>query len=67
MAHHQVADEGDGLQIWMVAACILYKQSWTADKEWWGFGVVLTTPHCKTSLLQNVTTGLKTWTDYLDK
>ncbi|KAJ4427975.1 hypothetical protein ANN_23988 [Periplaneta americana] len=28
-----VADRGDGLQIWRVAANILNKQSWTADKE----------------------------------
>jgi hypothetical protein len=32
MAHPQVADGGDGLQIWKVAANILNKQSWTADK-----------------------------------
>jgi hypothetical protein len=32
MAHRQVADGGDGLQIWRVAANILSKQSWTADR-----------------------------------
>jgi hypothetical protein len=31
---HQVADGGDGLQIWREAANILNKQSWTADKGW---------------------------------
>jgi hypothetical protein len=31
--HRHVADEGDGLQIWKVAATILIKQSLTADKE----------------------------------
>jgi hypothetical protein len=28
----QVEDRGDGLQIWMIAANILNKQSWAADK-----------------------------------
>jgi hypothetical protein len=30
----QVADGGDGLQIWRVAAKILSKQSRTADRGW---------------------------------
>jgi hypothetical protein len=34
MARPQVADGGDGLQIWWVAANILNKQSRTADKGW---------------------------------
>jgi hypothetical protein len=34
MARPQVADAGDGLQIWRVAANILNKQSLTADKGW---------------------------------
>jgi hypothetical protein len=34
MARPQVADGGDGLQIWWVAANILNKQSRTADKVW---------------------------------
>jgi hypothetical protein len=34
MARLQVADGGDGLQIWKVAANILNKQSRTADKGW---------------------------------
>jgi hypothetical protein len=34
MARPQVADEGDDLQIWTVAANILNRQSQTADKEW---------------------------------
>jgi hypothetical protein len=34
MARPQVADEGDGLQIWRVAANILNKQLRTADKGW---------------------------------
>jgi hypothetical protein len=34
MARPQVADGGDGLQIWRVAANILNKQSWTADNGW---------------------------------
>ena len=31
MARPQVADRGDGLQIWRVAANILTKQSWIAS------------------------------------
>jgi hypothetical protein len=34
MARPQVADGGDGLQVWRVAANILNKQSRTADKRW---------------------------------
>jgi hypothetical protein len=34
MARPQVADGGNGLQIWRVAADILTKQSRTADKGW---------------------------------
>jgi hypothetical protein len=34
MAHAQVADVGDGVKIWRVAANILNKQSRTADKGW---------------------------------
>jgi hypothetical protein len=34
MARPQVADGGDGLQIWRVAANILNKKSRTADKGW---------------------------------
>jgi hypothetical protein len=34
MARPQVADGGDGLQIWRVAANILNKQSRTADGGW---------------------------------
>jgi hypothetical protein len=34
MARPQVADGGNGLQIWRVAANILNKQSRTAEKGW---------------------------------
>jgi hypothetical protein len=34
MAYPQVADEGDGLQIWRVAANILNKQSRIVEKGW---------------------------------
>jgi hypothetical protein len=34
MARPEVADGGDVLQIWRVAAIILNKQSRTADREW---------------------------------
>jgi hypothetical protein len=50
MARPQVADGGDGLQIWRVAANVLNKQSRTASKGWsssLGLAVNLTTPHSK--------------------
>jgi hypothetical protein len=34
MARPRVADRGDGLQVWRVAANILNKQSRTADSGW---------------------------------
>jgi hypothetical protein len=34
MAHPQVADGGEGLQTWRVAANILNKQTRTADNVW---------------------------------
>jgi hypothetical protein len=34
MARPQVADGGDALQVWRVAANILNKQSQTVDKGW---------------------------------
>jgi hypothetical protein len=44
-----VADGGDGLQIWKLAANILNKQSRTADKgRSSSLGVGLTTHHLKT-------------------
>jgi hypothetical protein len=48
MVHPQVADGGDDLQIWGVAAKILNKQSHTANKGWSSsLEVGLRTPHCK--------------------
>jgi hypothetical protein len=49
MARPQVAD-GEGLQIWRVAANILNKQSRQPTRggpSAWGLGVGLTTPHRK--------------------
>jgi hypothetical protein len=49
-ARPQVADGGDGLQIWRAAANILNKQLRTGDKGGppaWRLDVGLTTPHCK--------------------
>jgi hypothetical protein len=61
MACPQVADGGDGLRMWSVAANILNKQSRTTDKGWSsGFGVKrgLKTPqHKKKRLLRNSTKG----------
>jgi len=48
----QVADGGEGLQIWRVTANILNKQSQTADTGWsssLGLGTEQTTPYCKES------------------
>jgi hypothetical protein len=50
VARPQVADGGNGLQIWRVAANILNKQSRTVDKglsSSLGLGVGLRTPHRK--------------------
>jgi hypothetical protein len=62
MARPQVADVGDGLQIWRVAANVLNKQLRTADRGGppaWELGVGQTTPHHKKiSLLRNVKKGL---------
>jgi hypothetical protein len=46
MARTQVADGGDGLQKWRVAANILNKPTRGGPPAWW-LGVGLTTPHCK--------------------
>jgi hypothetical protein len=58
MARPQVADGGDGLQIWRVAANILNKQSRTADwgrSSSMGVGRGLTNHHLKTpNLLRNI-------------
>jgi hypothetical protein len=62
MARPQVADGGESLQIWRVAANILNKKSRTADKGWpssLGVGRGLATPHRKKiNTLRNVTKGL---------
>jgi hypothetical protein len=64
MTRPQVANGGDGLQIWGVAANILNKQSRTADKVWsTSSGVVRGTKHSShkkiVCLLRNVTKGLE--------
>jgi hypothetical protein len=64
MARPLVADRGDGLQIWMVAANILNKQSRTTDSGWssiLGVGRGLTILAQKTQyLLRNTTHSLGT-------
>jgi hypothetical protein len=53
MARPQVANGGDGLQIWRVAANILNKQSRTADRgdpPAWGLSGGLATPQRKTPI-----------------
>jgi hypothetical protein len=49
MAHTQVADGGDGLQIWRVAANILvsHRQPTKGGFPAWALCVGLTTPHHK--------------------
>jgi hypothetical protein len=59
MARPRVADRGDGLQIWRVAANILNKQSCTADSGWstsLGVGRGLTTLPRKAQYLLRITT-----------
>jgi hypothetical protein len=62
MARPQVADGGEGLQVWRVAANILNKQFRTADKGWSSSLVVgqgAKTPHRKEgNMLRNVTNKL---------
>jgi hypothetical protein len=70
MGRPQVADEGDGLQIWKVAENILNKLSRTADRGWsssLGVGR-LTTPHRKKiQSLTKYTLEPRTRTDSLAK
>jgi hypothetical protein len=57
MERPQVADGGDGLQIWRVPANILNKQSRTADKGWSSSLANNSSPY-KISLLRYVSKGL---------
>jgi hypothetical protein len=64
MARFRVADRGDGLQIWRVAANIFNNQTRTADCGWYssrGVGRGLTTlPHKNQYLLRITTHSLET-------
>jgi hypothetical protein len=56
-----VADVGDSLQIWRIAANILNnscRQPTRGGPQAWGLRKGLTTPHYKNQLLQNVTQDL---------
>jgi hypothetical protein len=69
MACPQVADGGDGLQIWKVAANILNKQSWTADKGWsssFGVGREANNSPYKYKFVTKCQKGPQTWTDSLN-
>jgi hypothetical protein len=68
MARSQVADRGDGLQIWRVAANILNKQQRTADRGWpssLGLGGGLTTTHRKNLYVAKYLQPPRKWTDSL--
>jgi hypothetical protein len=70
MVRPQVADGGDNLQIWKVAAKIVNKQSRTADNGWsssLGVGREAITPHRKDKLVTKSHKGPRAWTDSLDK
>jgi hypothetical protein len=62
MARPRVADGGDGLQIWRVAANILNNQSRETDKGWSSSLRGLTN-----QLLRNVYTQPRTWTDPMER
>jgi hypothetical protein len=68
MASPRVADGGDGLQVWRVAANIL-KNKWRgADKGWSSsLWVGLTTTRRKNKFIAKYDTESWTWTDSLDK
>jgi hypothetical protein len=60
MVRPQIADGGDDLQIWRIAASILNKQSRTADKGWfpdWGLGEGLTSPPLKITSCYEMSKG----------
>ena len=68
LARPQVVDRGYGLQIWRVAANMLNKQSWTADRgdpPAWGLVEGLTTPHYKKETVTNPLDNPRNWTDSL--
>jgi hypothetical protein len=68
MARPQVADAGDGLHIFRVAANIVNKQSRTADRGWFSIlGVGPKTPHLRNKFFTKCHTGPWTWTDSLYK
>jgi hypothetical protein len=63
MARPQIADGGDGLQIWRVAANILNKQSRTANKAWSsGLGVGLKLLTVKNNFVTKCHKEPRTWT-----
>jgi len=70
MARSLVADEGDGLQIWRIAVNIFNQRSRTAEKKWpssLGVGRDVTTHRKKEQLVTKCYTGLRTWTDSLER
>jgi hypothetical protein len=69
MARPQVADGGNTLQVWRVAANILNKrrgQPTRGGPRAWGLGVGLTTPRRKNKLVTKPNMKPRNWTDSLD-
>ena len=67
-ARPQVADGEYALQKWRVAANMLNKQPWTADRGGppaWGLVEGLTTPHRKKETVTNLLNKPRKWTDSL--
>jgi hypothetical protein len=70
MARPQVADGGNTLQVWRVAANILNKNSRTADKGWpssLGVGRGANNSSVKNHLVTKPNMKPRNWTDSLDK
>jgi hypothetical protein len=70
MARPQVADGGEGLQIWRVAANILNKQSRSADKGWpssLGVGRGANSPPYKKKHFTKCYKGPRNWRDTLEQ
>jgi hypothetical protein len=70
MAHPWVVDGGDGFQMWRVAADVLNRQLWPADKGYSSsLGVgrgAINFSTIKSHLITKCYTGLQIWADCLE-